>query len=155
MRIWNDWERIVKLNNYDEQRKQPLHPSSIIELTSFLRILLSLKMFKAFADVKSGGNFRHNLGPRYLKECLRDVTRMFWKLFTDRYERLILQNIRSISGDDCFTFQFAALCERVLTNTTLLMDTLEGKLRIQLRVGNFQVREQSTCLTCRDWWYLQ
>ena len=45
---------------------------------------------------------------------------------------IILENIRSISGDDCFTFQFAALCERVLTNTTLLMDTLEGKLRIQL-----------------------
>ena len=38
----------------------------------------------------------------------------------------------SISGDDCFTFQFVVLCESVLTNTTLLMDILEGKLRIQL-----------------------
>ena len=28
------------LNDRDEQREQPLHPSSIIELTSFLRILL-------------------------------------------------------------------------------------------------------------------
>ena len=36
--------RIVKLNDHDEQREQPLHPSSIIELPSFLRILL-LKIF--------------------------------------------------------------------------------------------------------------
>ena len=40
-----------------------MHLSSIIELISFLRVLL-LKMFKVFADVKSGGNFHHNLGPR-------------------------------------------------------------------------------------------
>ena len=59
----NNWERIVKLKGYDAQREQLLHPSSIIELISFLRILL-LKMFKVFADVKSGGNFHHNLGPR-------------------------------------------------------------------------------------------
>ena len=50
------------------QREQLLHPSSITELISFLRILL-LKMFRVFADVKSGGNFCHNLRPRYLKEC--------------------------------------------------------------------------------------
>ena len=51
----NNWERIVKLNGYDVQREQLLHPwSSIIELIS-LRVLL-LKMFKVFADVKSGGN---------------------------------------------------------------------------------------------------
>ena len=50
------------------QREQLLHPSSIIELISFLQILL-LKMFRVFADVTSGGNFRHNLGLRYLKEC--------------------------------------------------------------------------------------
>ena len=37
--------------------------SPIIELILFLRILL-LKMFTVFADVKSGGNFHHNLGPR-------------------------------------------------------------------------------------------
>ena len=55
------------------QRGQRLHPPSIIELTSFLRILL-LKMFRVFADVKSGVNVRHNLGPRDLKECLPYVT---------------------------------------------------------------------------------
>ena len=44
-------------------REQLMHLSSIIELISFLRVLL-LKMFKVFADVKSGGNFHHNLGPR-------------------------------------------------------------------------------------------
>ena len=55
------------------QREQLLHPSSIIELISFLRILL-FKMFRVFADVKSGGSLRHNLGPRYLKECLPHVT---------------------------------------------------------------------------------
>ena len=58
------------------QREQLLHPSSIIEVISFLRILL-LKMFRVFADVKSGGNFRHNLGPRYLKECLPYVTVLY------------------------------------------------------------------------------
>ena len=30
--------RIVKLNDYDEQREQPLHSSSIIELTSSDRL---------------------------------------------------------------------------------------------------------------------
>ena len=58
------------------QREQLLHPSSIIELISFLRILL-LKMFRAFANVKSGGKFRHNLGPRSLKECLPYVTVLY------------------------------------------------------------------------------
>ena len=87
-------------------------------------------MFKVFADVKSGGNFHHKLGPRYLKECLRYVTRMVLKLFTDI--KGLFHRTLSISGDDCFTFQFVVLCESVLTNTTLLMDILEGKLRIQL-----------------------
>ena len=36
-----------------------------------------LKMFRVFADVKSWGNFRHNLGPRYLKECLSYVTVLY------------------------------------------------------------------------------
>ena len=58
------------------ERGQRLHPPSIIELISFLRILL-LKMFRVFADVKSGGNFRHNLGPRDLKECLPYVTVLY------------------------------------------------------------------------------
>ena len=52
------------------------HPSCIIELISFLRILL-LKMFRVFADVKSGGCFRHNLDPRYPKECLPYVTVLY------------------------------------------------------------------------------
>ena len=30
--------KIVKLNDYDEQREQPLHPSSITELTSSDRL---------------------------------------------------------------------------------------------------------------------
>ena len=68
MIIYNNRERIVKLSGYDVQREQLLHPSSIIQLISFLQILL-LKMFRGFTDVTSGGNFRHNLGPRYLKEC--------------------------------------------------------------------------------------
>ena len=34
-------------------------------------------MFRVFADVKSGGNFRHNLGPRDLKECLPYVTVLY------------------------------------------------------------------------------
>ena len=33
-------ERIIKLNDYDELREQLLYPSSVIELISFLRILL-------------------------------------------------------------------------------------------------------------------
>ena len=74
--ISNGRERIVKLNGYDEHRDQLLHPSSINELIPFLRILL-LKMFRVFADVKSGGNFRHNLGPRYLEECLPYVTELY------------------------------------------------------------------------------
>ena len=58
------------MNDYDEQREQLLLPSSVsFELISFLRILL-LNMFRVFADDKSEGNFRHNLGPTYLKECL-------------------------------------------------------------------------------------
>ena len=51
------------MNGHDVQRGWLLHPSPIIELILFLRILL-LKMFTVFADVKSGGNFHHNLGPR-------------------------------------------------------------------------------------------
>ena len=38
--IRNKTKRTVKLNDYDEQREQLLHPSSIIKLTSFLRNLL-------------------------------------------------------------------------------------------------------------------
>ena len=68
MIIYNNRERIVKLSGYDVQREQLLHPSSIIQLISFLQILL-LKMFRGLANVTSGGNFRHNLGLRYLKEC--------------------------------------------------------------------------------------
>ena len=65
------------MNDYDEQREQLLHPSSIsFELISFLRIL-PLNMFRVFADDKSGDNFRHNVGPRYLKECLLYVTALF------------------------------------------------------------------------------
>ena len=35
---------IVKLNDYDEQREQPLHPSSIIELTSSDRLYWVFKV---------------------------------------------------------------------------------------------------------------
>ena len=36
-------KEIVKLYHYDYQREQPVHPSSIIELTSLLRILLLIQ----------------------------------------------------------------------------------------------------------------
>ena len=52
--------------------EQLLHPSSIIELIS-----LFLRMFRVFADVKSGGNFCHNLCPRYLQECLPYVAVLY------------------------------------------------------------------------------
>ena len=55
------------------------HPS--FELTSFLQTLL-LKMFKVFADVKWGGNFCHNLNPKYLKECLPQVTVLYLVLYS-------------------------------------------------------------------------
>ena len=62
------------------QKEQLLHPSSIIELISFLRVLL-LKMFKVFTDVKSGGNFRHNLGPRSgLSRILPTTISADWKI---------------------------------------------------------------------------
>ena len=62
--------RVANLNNYDEQREQPLHPSSIIELTSFLRILLSKIFNCVFADVKSGGKFCHITYTVIFKELL-------------------------------------------------------------------------------------
>ena len=64
-------QKMIKLYSYDEQREQPLHPSSTSELTSHLRILF-LKVFRFFADLTSGDNFPHNLDPRYRKECLRN-----------------------------------------------------------------------------------
>ena len=45
-----------------------LHHLSL-NLYAFFLILL-LKILKVFADVKSGGNFCHNLGVRDRKECL-------------------------------------------------------------------------------------
>jgi len=54
---------MIKFYSYDEQREQPLHPSSSSKLTSHLLILF-LKVFKFFVDLTSGDNFPHNLGPR-------------------------------------------------------------------------------------------
>ena len=80
MIIQNNCDKIVKLNGYDVQKEQLLHPSSIIGLISFLRVLL-LKMFKVFTDVKSGGNFRHNLGPRSgLSRMLPTTISADWKI---------------------------------------------------------------------------
>ena len=65
------------------QREQLLHPSSIIKLTSFLRVLL-LKVFKVFANVKSGGNFHHKLGPRSgLSRMLPTTISADWKIINN------------------------------------------------------------------------
>ena len=54
-------QKMIKSYSYDEQREQPLHPSSTSEHSSHLRILF-LKVFRFFADLTSGDNFPHNLG---------------------------------------------------------------------------------------------
>ena len=70
-------------------------------LISYLRICFQ-KIFNVLADLTSGDNFPHNLGPRYRKECLPYVTVL--KLGVEKSDCLkkvrrvmVIKNITNIS----------------------------------------------------------